>query len=105
MKITKLSMLFSVALLVAAASAQAGPRVREVNARERHQQGRIARGIEKGELTREEVNKLQRREAEILFQERKYRLQHGGHLTKAEQARLNRELDLLSRRIYGERHD
>ena len=105
MKITKLSMLLSIGLVAVSVTAHAGPRVREINARERHQQGRIAQGIDKGELTADEVGRLERREAEIQFQERRYRLQHGGHLTKAEQARLNRELNLLSRRIHSERHD
>src|ERR1043166_2168960 len=88
-----------------ATPAQAGPRVREINERENRQQHRIVEGIEDHELTPAEVNKLELREAEIKQQERKDELAHNGHLTKREQRRLKRELDLLSARIHKLRHN
>lgn len=99
--------LLSISLLgiAVAIPAQAGRRVREIDTREARQQNRISEGIEKHDLTPEEVNQLELREAEIKQQERKDELAHNGHLTKREQRRLNHELDLLSARIHKLRHN
>lgn len=75
-----------------------------VNEREGNQQFRIGEGIEDHELSAGEVDNLEISEAKIKWQERHDRLEHGGKLTKRERARLERELNLLSRRIHRERH-
>jgi len=85
-------------------SALAPVHAAEVDRREHRQQERIADGVEDRELTAEEVGKLEIKEARIKYQERRDRLEHGGKLTKRERERINRELDLLSKRIHEEKH-
>ncbi len=83
----------------------AGRRVKEVNQRERNQQKRIVNGIKSGELTPAETARIERREAQIRREERAYRADSNGRLTKAEQRDLNRDLNRTSRMIQHEKHD
>jgi hypothetical protein len=77
----------------------------EVDRRQRNQQGRIAEGVESGELTPGETARLERKEARIHREIRRERAQNGGTLTPAERARVNRQENRLSRQIYREKHD
>jgi uncharacterized lipoprotein YajG len=81
------------------------PRVNEVNAREQNQQNRIANGEKNGTLTPGQAAHLENREARTENQEKADMAAHHGHLTKAEQRRLNREQNKTSRQIYRDKHE
>ncbi len=81
------------------------PRVNEVNAREQNQQDRIANGVKNDKLTPGQTAHLENREAKTQNQEKTDMAAHNGHLTKAEQNKLNREQNKTSRQIYKDKHD
>jgi uncharacterized lipoprotein YajG len=81
------------------------PRVNEVNAREQNQQDRIANGEKNGTLTPGQAAHLENREAKTENQEKADMAAHNGHLTKAEQNKLNKEQNKTSRQIYKDKHD
>jgi hypothetical protein len=81
------------------------PRVNEVNAREQNQQNRIGNGIKNGSLAPKEAGKLEKQENHIVKQEKRDMAAHNGHLTKGEQAKLNREQNKESKRIYADKHN
>jgi uncharacterized phage infection (PIP) family protein YhgE len=88
--------------------AQAGgrhPRVHQVNARFENQQDRIAAGVKSGQLTAKEAATLETKEAALKSEERTFRLENNGHLTKAEQITLNKQENNLSHQIYNQKHD
>ncbi len=76
---------------------------RSINRRERHQQQRIARGINNGELTAREVVRLERQQVQLHRYER--RAKSDGVLTFRERYRLDNQLDRANRRIYRNTHD
>jgi len=80
----------------------AGPR--GINYRERHEQQRINQGIRSGELTRREARRLEAGMARIRIDER-YARSTGGGISPRERARLDRELNRESHRIYRQKHD
>jgi len=82
-----------------------GPRIKEVNQRTRKQQKRIGEGIESGKISAGEATKLEKQEAAIKRQEHADRAAHNGHLTKAEQRDLNRELNHTSKEIHQDKHN
>jgi hypothetical protein len=95
-------------LLATGLVAEAGgrhPRVRQVNARFENQQDRIAAGIKSGQLTPKEAATLETKEAALKNEERTFRLENNGHLTKNEQIQLNKQENNLSKQIYNEKHD
>ena len=79
------------------------PRVNEVNQRIDNQQDRIQQGVNNGTINAQQelrdekslTNKEQRLSADEAA--------HGGHITKAEQRRLNRGLNRNSRRIHRQK--
>ncbi|HEV7701190.1 MAG TPA: hypothetical protein VGO43_13245 [Pyrinomonadaceae bacterium] len=75
---------------------------RNINARERRQQERIANGIENGSLTPGEAARLEKNEAEVRRIEA--RLRENG-VTSSERARLEHRLNELSSQIYRQKHD
>jgi len=81
------------------------PRVNEVNNREERQQDRIANGIKSGKISPEEAANLEKREADVQKQEQRDMARHGGHLTKAEQRRLNDRENKISRSIHKDKHN
>ena len=81
------------------------PRVNQVNRRETRQQKRVANGINNGSLSPKEASHLEKREASIQNQEQRDMAKHNGHLTKAEQAQLNRRQNRTSRAIYRDKHN
>ena len=85
-------------------SAQTYHRRHSINARERYQQRRIAQGIRSGELTARESYRLEREQYRIRQQESRFR-RSGGGLSQRERARLQREENQSSRRIYRQKHD
>ena len=81
------------------------PRVNQVNRRETRQQNRIANGVKNGSLTPQEANHLEKREARLENTEKKDMATHNGHLTKAEQERLNQRQNHISHSIYRDKHN
>jgi len=80
------------------------PRVNEVNAREQNQQDRIANGVKNGTMTPGQAARVENREQHIENQEKADMAAHNGHLTKAEQNKLNREQNRTSKQIYKDKH-
>src|SRR5712664_2508567 len=77
----------------------------EVDRREARQQQRIAEGVENGSLTPRETANLEKREARIHDEIQRDRAANGGHLTRAERAKINREQNRTSRAIYRKKHN
>lgn len=90
--------------LAGTASAHQPRHPRSVNARERRQERRIHQGVRNGELTRREAVSLQRQQARIRVNEA-YARRSGGRFTARERARIRREENRASRRIYRQKHD
>jgi hypothetical protein len=81
------------------------PRVNQVNRREGKQQQRIAKGISNGSLNPKEAAHLEKREAAVEKREQADMAKHNGHLTKAEQAGINRQQNRISRSIARDKHN
>jgi hypothetical protein len=75
------------------------PRRVEVNHRLANQSARIVAERREGELTRGQARDLRAEDRGIRAQERFDASKHGSHLTKAEQRRLNKEENGVSRQI------
>jgi hypothetical protein len=78
------------------------PRVNQVNGREANQQRRIGNGVANGTLTSKQATHLEKRETAVQNREQADMAKHNGHLTKAEQAGINRQQNRISHSI---RHD
>lgn len=100
-------------LLVLAASSPASakpkwsdahPRRAEVNDRLNHQNARIKEGVKSGKLTHEQAQQLHREDKAVRQEERQMAAQHHGHITKAEQHKLNRQENAVSGQIHEEKH-
>jgi hypothetical protein len=71
--------------------------------RQANQRERIVNGVESGELTRRETARLVRGQVHLNRVER--RAEADGVVTTRERARLHREANQQSRRIYRQKHD
>lgn len=91
----------SLSLTLGLCSAQAG----EIQRRQQNQQGRIAEGIESGELTPAETARLEAREAALQKQIAEDRAANGGKLTPEERRKVNKELNHISHRIHHAKHN
>lgn len=80
------------------------PRVNEVQGRIDRQQERIDQGVRQGQITPGQAGRDERRDARVERQLHRDEAAHGGHITKREQARLNRELNRNSNAIHRQRH-
>jgi hypothetical protein len=80
------------------------PRVNEVNQRLDNQQARINQGLANGTMTGKEAARDEAHDANIAKRESVDEAKHGGHLTKAEQNRLNKSENKNSQRIYRQKH-
>jgi hypothetical protein len=80
------------------------PRVNEVNQRLDNQQARINQGVANGTMTGKEAARDEAHDANIAKRESVDEAKHDGHLTKAEQNRLNKSENKNSRRIYRQKH-
>jgi hypothetical protein len=74
-----------------------------VNQRERQQQKRIADGVHDGELTQNEVKRLEKKQAKIHSAEVKARVD--GEFASKERAKLQEKQNKASQEIYKEKHD
>jgi hypothetical protein len=90
----------AIALLVAGPIFAATP---GLNQREHHQSQRIRQGVRSGELTRPETRRLVRGESRLHRNEALAR--SDGLVTGRERARLQREANVESNRIYRQKHD
>jgi uncharacterized protein YdeI (BOF family) len=75
-----------------------------INERQDNQRDRIRQGVRSGELTGVEAARLRRQDAQIRLNEARAR-QSGGEFTPRERARIQRQLNRESRRIYRQKHD
>jgi len=75
-----------------------------VNERQQNQRDRIRQGVQSGELTGVEAARLRRQESQIRLNEARAR-QSGGEFTPQERARIQRQLNRESRKIYRQKHD
>jgi len=76
-----------------------------VDAREAHQQSRIANGAKSGQLTPRETGRLEKREANINREVRNDRAANGGKLTPHERAQVSHQQNNASRQIYDDKHN
>ncbi len=77
----------------------------EVGQRQRMQQERIGQGIKSGQLTAGEASHLENQEQHINREVARDRAANGGTLTPAERAKVNRQQNRESKRIYRQKHD
>lgn len=75
------------------------PRRDQVNDRLENQNRRIHKEVAEGEITKRQAAKLHAQDHAIRTEERAMASAHGGHITKAEQAQLNRQENRVSREI------
>lgn len=75
----------------------------KLDRREANQEQRIEQGVNSGELTKPEANRLERSENRLDRHEN--HAEADGHVTAGERARLHREADRDSARIYRQKHD
>ena len=75
------------------------PRREQVNNRLGNQNARIHQEVKEGEMSHAKAARLHAADHRIRMQERRDAARNGGHITKREQARLNRRENRVSRRI------
>jgi hypothetical protein len=90
------------AALIIPATAQTS---QSINERKKDQQERIANGVQSGELTAHETQKIEKKEGDLNQEERDMRKLDNGHLTAADKATLNQQQNKLSKDIYKQKHD
>jgi hypothetical protein len=91
----------AVAALIVAGPVLAGTPV--LDQREQNQAQRIRQGVNSGELTRPETRRLVRGQARLHRHEAIAK--RDGEVTARERARLHRQANVQSRRIYRQKHD
>ena len=84
---------------------QKHPRRAGVNERVSNQRKRIEQGEKTGKLTEGEANQLEKRDNQIKREERRDVKENGGSLTKAEQKKINGELNANSKNISQEERE
>jgi hypothetical protein len=80
------------------------PRENEVNQRLDNQQARIDQGLKNGTMTGQQAARDEKHDENIAQREAVDESKHNGHITKAEQNRLNRSENKNSKRIYRQKH-
>ena len=104
--ILPVAMVFAVALAgpsFAQAVDPGHPRVNEIQGRIDNQENRINQGLGKGQINGKQAARDEARDARVERQLQRDEAKHGGHITKGEQAQLNRELNRNSRAIHNQR--
>ena len=81
------------------------PKEGSVNDRRQDQQGRIANGVQSGQLTAGETKNLEGREANLNREVKDDRQANGGKLTRQERQQVNRQQNNLSKSIYNDKHN
>ena len=80
------------------------PRRAEVNKRLDNQNKRIQQGEKSGKLTPGQAKQLHQEDKAIRKEERHMAAKDGGHITKKDQAKLNRQENKVSKQIHEEKH-
>ncbi len=80
------------------------PRRAEVNKRLENQNKRIQQGEKSGKLTPGQAKQLHKEDKAIRKEERRMAAKDGGHITKKDQAKLNRRENKVSKQIHEEKH-
>jgi hypothetical protein len=80
------------------------PRRAEVNGRLANQDKRIQQGEKSGKLTPGQAKQLHQEDKAIRKEERRMAAKDGGHITKKDQAKLNRQENKVSKQIHAEKH-
>jgi hypothetical protein len=107
MKLTTLSLLLALVAAVYAAPVRADdgkwkkehPRRAEVNKRTKNQRKRVAEGETSGELTKAQGDQIKKEDRGVRKEERRMAAKDGGHITKADQAKLNHRENHISNQI------
>jgi hypothetical protein len=76
----------------------------QVNTRLNRQNARIRQGVESGKLTHQQAHQMHEQVHAIHQQEKAEVKANGGHITKAQQHQLNRELNHQSGAIHSAKH-
>ena len=84
---------------------QKHPRRTQVNTRLENQNDRIHQGVKSGELSKPEAKQLHKEDRHIRQEERTMAAKNGGHITKRQQRKLNRQENRVSGQIFEEKHD
>lgn len=85
--------------------AVAAPSVAAVNVRQLNQERRIDAGVRSGKLTRHEARVLKSEQRLIARQKARLKARHGGHLTRAQKARIHARQDAANRHIVRLKHN
>jgi hypothetical protein len=107
---TKRNILLAAMTLVIAGAGAAGasaetrfdqthPRRAEVNTRLAHENHRIAAERREGEISKVKAMRMHAKAHMIRVRERRMAVRHGGHITRFEKARLNRQENRLGRQV------
>jgi len=99
----KFTTLLSGTVLCAAVSTTSLFGANPIDRREHRDQVRIRQGFRSGELTRQEVKKLEKEQGRIKAAE--FRAKADGNFTPKEKAHLERKLNQASRDIHRQKHD
>lgn len=75
------------------------PRRAEVNKRLKNQNNRVKEGVEDGKLTKGQAKQIHKEDRAIRREERRDAAKDGGHITKAEQNKINRQENRVSNQI------
>ena len=81
------------------------PRVNEVDQRLQNQQNRIDNGVNNGKMNAKQEERDETRDSKVSQEMSADEAKHNGHITKAEQAHMNRQLNRNSKHIYNQKHD
>jgi hypothetical protein len=104
-KIVAVTALIVVPTFMVAQTPTPGQNDYNINQRKADQQGRIAQGVNSGQLTAGETSHLEHQEAGINHEEHAMRAQDNGHLTHADRQVIHHQQNQESRRIYRDKHN
>ncbi|MGA7596118.1 MAG: hypothetical protein WCA64_13070 [Gallionella sp.] len=106
---TRTTILISAALLFGGMSAgsfadesqfdKTHPRREEVNNRIKNQDKRIHREVKEGDMSKAKAARMHKKDRRIRKEERAMASKNGGHITKKEQRKLNRQENDVSKQI------
>jgi opacity protein-like surface antigen len=79
------------------------PRINEVDQRLQNQQNRIDQGVANGQINAKQEARDEARDAKVSQELSADEAKHNGHITKAEQNKMNRQLNRNSEKIKDQR--
>jgi hypothetical protein len=82
----------------------AHPRVNGIDERLENQQQRIDNGVQQGQINSKQEMRDEKTDAKVSQELSTDEAKHNGHITKAEQTKMNKQLDHNSKRIHHQRH-